>query len=58
MDFEDFIMRLLLILVCTAGPVLLLSGEAAVIKVMVYEMFETDLDLWDPLLFFNSFIKI
>ena len=58
MDFEDFIMRLLLILVCTAGPVLLLSGEAAGIKVMVYEMFETDLDLWDPLLFFNSFIKI
>ena len=58
MDFEDFIMRLLLILVCTGGPVLLLSGEAAVIKVMVYEMFETDLDLWDPLLFFNSFIKI
>jgi hypothetical protein len=58
MDFEDFIMRLLLILACFLGPALLLAGEVAIIKVIMYEMFETDYNIWDPLLFFGSFAAL
>ncbi|MCR5584168.1 MAG: hypothetical protein K6F63_01885 [Lachnospiraceae bacterium] len=58
MDFEEFIMRLLLILACFLGPAILLAGEAAIIKVIMDEMFKIDFNIWDPLLFFDSFAAL
>ena len=52
MDIEEFLMRLLLILACFAGPVLLLEVETSVLKVFIYEMFEIDHNIWDLVLSF------
>ncbi len=49
-DFENFIMRLLLILACFVGPTVFFACEAAVIKVVMYEMLEIDHDIWNDLL--------
>ena len=56
MDFEDMIMRFLMAVVCFIAPAVLISGEAAFIKVIMYEMFEIDHNLWDTFLpfFFNA----
>ncbi len=58
MDFEEFIMRFLLILVCFASPALLLSGECSLIKVLMYEMFEIDFNIWDIFRILDDLIEI
>ncbi len=58
MDFEDLVMRFLLIAVCFFGPVVFLKGEISFIKVVLYEMLKIDIDIWDPVLPFLFFRKL
>ncbi len=51
-------MRLILILLAVAGPVVFLSGEVSLIKVYIYEMFKIDHDIWDAVLPFFCYGRL
>lgn len=55
MDIEDFLMRILLILVVILGPALLLKGETGLLKAVAYEMLEAYTYLRDILYVFVHF---